>query len=123
VKSLKQAGMNAIYGDAEQRDILEAAGAATAVSLVFTASGSPPEEMIRAARDIYPKILILARSQYISDAERATAAGANIVITAETEVAFAMSERLLVQLGATSDQVDRARDQLRREMATAMAAH
>jgi CPA2 family monovalent cation:H+ antiporter-2 len=123
VKSLKQAGMNAIYGDAEQREILETAGAASAVSLVFTASGSPPEAMIRAAREIYPKILILARSQYISDAERATAAGANIVITAETEVAFAMSERLLVQLGATSDQVDRARDQLRREMATAMAAH
>jgi CPA2 family monovalent cation:H+ antiporter-2 len=122
VKSLKQAGVNAIYGDAEQREILEAAGAARAVSLVFTASGAPPEAMIRAAREIYPKILILARSQYISDAERATAAGANIVITAETEVAFAMSERLLVQLGATSDQVDRARDQLRREMATAMAA-
>jgi CPA2 family monovalent cation:H+ antiporter-2 len=74
--------------------------------------------MIRAAREIYPKILILARSQYIADAAKATAAGANIVVTAETEVAFAMSERLLVQLGATSDQVDRARDRLRRELST-----
>jgi CPA2 family monovalent cation:H+ antiporter-2 len=119
VQSLKHAGKQAVHGDAEQREILEAAGAARAVSLIFTASGSPPEAMIRAAREIYPKILILARSQYISDAARARAAGANIVVTAETEVAFAISERLLVQLGATSDQVDRARDRLRAELATA----
>ena len=91
-------------------------GAARATSLIFTASGSPPEAMIQSARELYPKILILARSEYIADALRAKAAGADVVVAAETEVAFAMSEHLLTELGATSEQVDRARDQLRREL-------
>jgi K+:H+ antiporter len=116
VQTLKKAGTLAIHGDASQREILELAGAARATSLIFTASGSPPEAMIQSARELYPKILILARSEYIADALRAKAAGADVVVAAETEVAFAMSEHLLTELGATSEQVDRARDQLRREL-------
>jgi CPA2 family monovalent cation:H+ antiporter-2 len=116
VQTLKKAGQLAIHGDASQREILELAGASRATSLIFTASGSPPEAMIQSARELYPKILILARSEYIADALRAKAAGADVVVAAETEVAFAMSEHLLTELGATSEQVDRARDQLRREL-------
>ena len=64
----------------------------------------------QSARELYPKILILARSEYIADALRAKAAGADVVVAAATEVAFAMSEHLLTELGATVDVVHPAAD-------------
>jgi CPA2 family monovalent cation:H+ antiporter-2 len=122
VRALEQSGIRAIHGDAAQREILEAAGAARAVSLIFTASGAPPEAMIRAARELFPEILIMARSDYLVGAARARAAGAQIVVTAEAEVAFAMSEHLLARLGATGEQIDRARAELRGRLAAAAGA-
>jgi CPA2 family monovalent cation:H+ antiporter-2 len=40
------------------------------------------------------------------------------VVTSESEVALAMAEHLLRQLGATADQLDRARDRVRTELVT-----
>ena len=69
--------------------------------------------MIETARGINPEIEILARSNYLSEVVASRAAGADIVVSAEAEVAFAMAEHLLRRLGATPDQIDRARDELR----------
>jgi CPA2 family monovalent cation:H+ antiporter-2 len=116
VASLRDSGLPAIYGDAAEAGVLEAAGVATAGSLVFAASGTPPEEVIRTARALNPDIRILARCAYLRDADTSKAAGADVVISAEAEVAFAMAEHLLVDLGATPEQIDRARDRVRGEL-------
>jgi len=115
VKQLRQEGIRAIYGDASQREILEHAGVEAAGSLVFTASGSP-EAVVRQARDLNPKLLILARSGYIREIAALQQAGAHVVVSSEGEVALAMTEHLLRQLGATSEQLDRARDRVRAEL-------
>ena len=115
VAELTAKGVHAIYGDASQSELLESAGAKEAFALVFAASGSP-DAVIRAAKDINPGLLILVRASYIREVAALKEAGADGVVSAEGEVAFAMAERLLTELGATGEQVDRARDRIRAEL-------
>jgi len=117
VAALLAQGMPAVYGDATQAGVLEAAGAQGADSLIFTASGTPPAAMIQTAKALNPALAILARTQYLSEAVAARAAGADRVVSAEAEVAFAMTEHLLRRLGASPEQIDLARDRLRAELA------
>jgi CPA2 family monovalent cation:H+ antiporter-2 len=117
VQQLKSEGISAVYGDAAQERILELAGARRAGSLIFAAAGSPPDDAIRAAKALNPDILVLARSSYVSEADGLRRAGAQVIVAAEAEVALAMSERLLIELGATADQLDRERDRVRAELA------
>lgn len=112
VKRLRSEGMRVVYGDASHLSILEEAGAREAASLVFAASGTPPEAVIRAAKELNPDIIVIARSAYISEAPALHRAGAHVVVSAEAEVALSMAERILTSLGASRDQIDRARDRL-----------
>jgi len=93
--------------------VLQAAGIESASSLIFTASGTPPEEVIQMGKALNPRLEILARSTYSSERSACLRAGADVVVVAEAEVAFAMAEHLLRRLGATPEQIDRARDELR----------
>jgi K+:H+ antiporter len=113
VASLGEQGIRAVYGDASQQSVLEAAGVLSATSLIFAASGTPPEEVIQTAKRINPRLEILTRSTYLSERLASRKAGADVVVVAEAEVAFAMAEHLLRRLGATPEQIDRARDDLR----------
>ena len=112
VNRLREAGVPAVYGDASQPEILERAGARVSGSLVFTAP-SEPHAVIRAAKDLNPDLRILTRATYLNQAGPLTQAGAEVVVTAEAEVALGMTLRVLEQLGATADQRDRARDRIR----------
>jgi CPA2 family monovalent cation:H+ antiporter-2 len=117
VLALKAEGIRAVHGDAAQPTILEAAGIRSAHTLVFAASGSPPEAVSLIARELNQGLRILARSSYVREIPAARAAGADVVVTAETEVALAMAERVLSVLGATPEQLDRARERTRQELA------
>ncbi|HEU5077445.1 MAG TPA: cation:proton antiporter [Polyangiaceae bacterium] len=112
VNRLRQAGIPAVYGDASQPEILERAGARASGSLVFTAP-SEPHAVIRAAKELNPRLRILTRATYLNQAGPLAEAGAEVVVTAEAEVALGMTLRVLEQLGATADQRDRARDRVR----------
>jgi len=117
VASLRERGLRAVYGDATQASVLEAAGIESASSLIFAASGTPPNEVIQTAKALNPGLEILARSTYLTERDTSKRAGADVVVVAEAEVAFAMAEHLLRRLGATPDQIDRARDELRAQTA------
>ncbi|HEX5660338.1 MAG TPA: NAD(P)-binding protein, partial [Polyangiales bacterium] len=118
VSALGKEGIAAVYGDASQQSILEAAGAERAVGLIFAAAGSPPETVVRLAKQLNPRILVLARTTYLQEQKDLGSAGADIVVTAEAEVALAMAERLLNGLGATAEQLDRERARVRAELFT-----
>jgi CPA2 family monovalent cation:H+ antiporter-2 len=109
VRALLRDGLRAVHGDASQATILEHAGIASVGTLVFAASGTPPEAVIQAARSLNPDIRIVARSAYVREVGAARAAGADVVVAAEVEVALALAERLLLELGATPEQVERSR--------------
>jgi CPA2 family monovalent cation:H+ antiporter-2 len=116
VQQLQTQHIRSVHGDAAHSEILLQAGMATARSLIFTASGTPPEAVIRMAKELNPRAIVLARSSYVADAEQLHSAGAHIIVTAEAEVALAMTERVLVGLGATPEQLDRERSRVRRSL-------
>jgi CPA2 family monovalent cation:H+ antiporter-2 len=116
VQQLHAQRIRTVHGDAAHSEILLQAGIASARSLIFTASGTPPEAVIRMAKELNPAAIVLARCSYVADAEQLRSAGAHIIVTAEAEVALAMSERVLVGLGATPEQLDRERSRVRRAL-------
>jgi CPA2 family monovalent cation:H+ antiporter-2 len=116
VSVLGKEGIAAVYGDASQQSILELAGAERAVGLIFAAAGSPPETVVRLAKQLNPRIIVLARTTYLHEQAELGSAGADVVVTAEAEVALAMAERLLNGLGASAEQLDRERARVRAEL-------
>jgi CPA2 family monovalent cation:H+ antiporter-2 len=117
VRQLGNQGIRAVYGDATHRETLEQAGARSAVSLVLSSTNMDRSaETIRLARQLNPTILILARSTYLRDLPALRDAGADLVFSGEGEVALAMTELLLRQLGATAEQIDRERERIRSDL-------
>src|SRR5206468_11605536 len=98
-------------------EVLEAAGIRNAVALII--SGPTTEqaaEIIRVARRLNPDVRVLSRSYYLGETEIMRAAGADEVFSGEGEVALAMTENILGTLGATPEQMDRARERVREEV-------
>lgn len=121
VRRLRSEGIQAFYGDASHRETMLQAGVAEAATLVISAGGlHGVEEMIRTARELNPKIRILARATYLYERPQWYAAGANHVFAAEGEVALAMAESILVELGATAEQIDRERERQRADLSEAV---
>jgi CPA2 family monovalent cation:H+ antiporter-2 len=114
IRGLRERGVHAIYGNAAQREILETAGIHKARGLVF-ASNAPPLETVKAAVELKPNLTVLTRTTYLREAPALRAVGANVIVS-EAEVALAITERLLEDLGATAEQLDRARVRVRHEV-------
>ena len=117
VRALRQESVQAVYGDATRSDTLTAAGASTAGSLILASAGMPNgAEVIRAARELNPRIRVLARAAYLRDLPSLRQAGADTVYTGEGEVALAFIEDILDTLGATPEQIDRERARAHEEL-------
>jgi K+:H+ antiporter len=116
-RELKREGMQAVYGDASQRDTLLHAAVQTATSLILSTAGMPrSEELIRLAKELNPTIRVFARSVHLREASALRQAGADTVFSGEGEVALSMTECILRLVGATPEQIDRERDRVRREL-------
>jgi len=110
-------GHRVIYGDATHSEVLEAAGTQTAIALVVSGPTSEQAaEIIRIARRMNPTLRVLARSYYLQETDFMRKAGANEVFSGEGEVALAMTEYILGELGATPEQMDRERQRVRDEV-------
>ncbi len=108
----------AVYGDATLRDTLEAAGVHKSIGLIYSSAEMPGiQESIRLARELSPSIRIFARTRFVREDGELYDAGANLVFSAEAEVALSMTESLLRQLGATEEQLDRERARIQGELA------
>lgn len=64
---------------------------------------------MRAAKKLNPKLLVIARTAYVRDADAVQSAGASRVVVAEAEVALAMTEadRALLQHGDAREEIAR----------------
>jgi CPA2 family monovalent cation:H+ antiporter-2 len=117
VKQLRDEGIEVVYGDATKQDTLEAAGASSANTLILTSAGmGNAAEVIRAARELNPRIQVLARAAYLRDLPDLQKAGADHIFTGEGEVALGLVETILQRLGATAEQIDRERDRAHHEL-------
>lgn len=117
VRGLLKDGKRAVYGDATQPDILKQAGLGDAKALIISPP-APPEasEIIRTARTVNPDIRVLVRSAFVSQARSMRRAGADEVFSGEAEVAMAMIESLLYDLGSTPNEVNDERNRVRRDL-------
>ena len=116
-RQAREDGFRAIYGDATNQLILEEAGVNGADTIVLTSAGMEhSEDTIREAREINPKIHVMARAMYIRHVPPLKTAGADAVFSGEAEVALAMTEAMMTRLGATSEQIDRERARVRQEI-------
>jgi CPA2 family monovalent cation:H+ antiporter-2 len=117
IDSIRAAGHRLVLGDASHVETLKAAGVASAVSLILSASNiTQSSNVIRMARLLNPSIQILVRSAYIGQCQELLKQGADHVIAEESEVALAMAETILRNLGATAEQIDHQRDKLRSDL-------
>jgi CPA2 family monovalent cation:H+ antiporter-2 len=117
VRQLREQGIDAVYGDATKLDTLEAAGGAHAGTVILTSAGmGNAAEVIRMARQLNPKVQVLARAQYLRDMSAMHEAGADRIFTGEGEVALGLIESILERLGATAEQIDRERLRAHREL-------
>jgi CPA2 family monovalent cation:H+ antiporter-2 len=117
VRRLNAEGVAAVYGDASRAETLKGAGIEQARSLILSASDmNNSEEVIRVARELNPKVRILARAVYARQISALRQAGADTVFSAEGEVALAMTEEILRGLGATPEQVDRERERVHADL-------
>jgi CPA2 family monovalent cation:H+ antiporter-2 len=124
VRRLNAEGIAAIYGDATHPDTLQNAGLPDAVALFLSSSNmTGSRETIRRARELNPRILIFVRTNYLREIQELREAGADVVYSGEGEVALSMTERLLRQLGATPEQVERERERIRSELFPDVAGH
>ncbi|EIQ00813.1 Kef-type K+ transport system, predicted NAD-binding component [Opitutaceae bacterium TAV1] len=117
VQQLRTEGATAVYGDAGHRETLRQAGLKHADVLILSASSiEAGREVIRVARELNPRIRVLARTAYLHEVAALRVAGADRVFTGEGEVALAMTEFILGQFNATREQIDRERDRIRRAL-------
>jgi CPA2 family monovalent cation:H+ antiporter-2 len=117
VRSLRERGIDAVFGDATRPETLEAAGVGTSGTLILGSAGMDNStEVIRAARGMNPRLRVLARASYLRDVGALKAAGADTVYSGEGEIALAFVEDILEKLGATPDQIDRERDRAHRQL-------
>ena len=124
IRELREHGVSAVYGDATHPDTLAQAGARDAGNLILTSAGMhESRETIRYAKQLNPRIHVLARAQYLRDVGDIRHAGAETVVSAEGEVGMALIEIIMERLGATPDQIDHERDRVRSEFRPDQTAH
>ena len=117
VRRLRDEGIAGVYGDATLRETLLEAGVHKAGSLILSSSYTPGAEgVIKLARELNPKMRIMARTSYLREVQALHRAGADVVFSGEGEVALTMTEFLLRSLGATPEQIDRERGRIRSEL-------
>jgi CPA2 family monovalent cation:H+ antiporter-2 len=113
-RQLQSKGIRSVYGDVNQHEVREKAGIRDAVSLILSASGTAAlTEAIRGAREENRHIHIVCRVDFLRDAEALRRAGADDIFSGEGEVALAMTDSILRDLGGTPEQLDEFRTQLR----------
>jgi CPA2 family monovalent cation:H+ antiporter-2 len=119
VRELRASGMRAVYGDAGRAETLEEAGTRQAVGVVLTAPvEGGADAVVRRARELNPKLFVVARTTYLRETAALRSAGADVVFSGEGEIALAMTEFTLTRLGATPEQIDRERERVHRELGT-----
>lgn len=96
---LKQ-GIPVLYGDATRAEILKSAGFESARVLVVTISDpGATRAIVMQARNLHPRVPIVARTHYLLEAERILRAGATSAVADEKEVTQALILETLKAMG------------------------
>src|SRR5881296_3519427 len=114
VRRARGQGEPAFYGDATREEILRALGIERARMLVIAISDpAATRRMVRVARDVNPKLYIIARTRYVVEIPELTRLGANVVIPEEFETSIEIFSRVLAHYNVPRDEVERLVSEIR----------
>jgi len=95
VRQARRQGTPLYYGDVTSREILVRAGVAKAAQVVVVLNDPGATlHAVRAAREVGPKTVIIARARYVGETQALLAAGADEVVAQELEASFTIIERV-----------------------------
>jgi CPA2 family monovalent cation:H+ antiporter-2 len=118
VRSLAESGQLAIYGDATQRDILEAAGIRKSNYLLITIPNILTRTLvILTAKELNPELRVFVRARYVRERAWLEEVGATGISTEEAETAIGLAVLLLHEVGADEDRIRKEINKIRRELA------
>jgi CPA2 family monovalent cation:H+ antiporter-2 len=107
-------GVKAYFGDVTSEEVLEHLGVGKAREFVLTVNDpDAAQRAVRLARQLAPKMRIIARAAYIEDNALLLAAGASEVVTAEAEAAVEVTHIILAGHGADESTIDRHLNRIR----------
>lgn len=108
VKEAEKRGHNVIYGDATKEKILEAASIKTAKVITFAISDSLViDHAVATARFMNPKILIIARTKYVTEIDRLYELGADTVFAEEYETSIEILAKVMTSYGFSKEAINR----------------
>jgi CPA2 family monovalent cation:H+ antiporter-2 len=115
VEDLRGRGVNALYGDLADGQLLRHAGIERAKVLVFAAYDPPAAEFaVEHARRVNARIEIVARVETPEEARRLRERGATQVVEGERELAVQVARYTLRRFGVSAAEVEAIAQGLRR---------
>jgi CPA2 family monovalent cation:H+ antiporter-2 len=114
VRKARAEGEPAFYGDATREEILHALGINRARLFVIAISDpAATRRMVRVARELNPKVYIIARTRYVIEIPELTRLGANVVIPEEFETSIEIFSRVLARYSVPRDEIERLVSEIR----------
>ena len=115
MEGLRERGIQALYGDIADAELLRHAGVERARVLVFAAYDPPAAEFaVEHSRRVNPRIEIVARVETPEESKRLLDKGASQTVEGEKELAVQMARYTLRRFGVTSREVEAITQGLRR---------
>jgi len=114
VRRARSEGEPAFYGDATREEILHALAIERARMFVIAISDpAATRRMVKVAREMNPKVYIIARTRYVVEIPELTRLGANVVIPEEFETSIEIFSRVLAQYNVPRDEIERLVSEIR----------
>lgn len=107
-------GVPLLYGDLGKPEVLERVGVRRAMLLVVAINDADSAiRIVQQAKLANPSLPVIARARYLIDADPLEGAGADVVITEETETALLLVQRVARHCGIPEEEARRQADRLR----------
>ena len=110
-ESLREAGVagaETVFGDASREPILQSLGADRAKLLVVAINdAAATRRVVAVARHLNPTLQIIARTRFLTDVERLTRAGADVVVPEELETTVRLFTHVLGAYLIPKDEIER----------------
>ena len=107
IKTLRERGVNVVYGDPADKDVLDYAQVDLARAIVIAIPDRHTQELIIGhAQTLTRRIKIICSSHHEEDQARLKSLGVTTIIQPEFEAAVTIVERLLPEFGVSPEDVD-----------------
>lgn len=108
-------GHNVVFGDADRREVLQAAGLGRARALIVAFDNlRAAERLLALVRHLHPEMPVLLRARDQVDADALKAAGASVAVPEVIEGAFVLALEALTWLGIPADRAHAHIDAVRK---------